>query len=444
MRGHLIRLGRYEAVFDVFAQTDCLRTSEVLPSCKITVDGHIVFSGRCTISKLIGKEDAVRVEMALGETGVHVDILPSGKKEDFERFLARWLTPYHLSSQFKVAIADFEILLSQLRSWLTQIEIKQSTRPQQEKELAAREILAGVGGKVISSIASQHGRIEDLFDRVPSDQRLAYRNYAWTRLSPYFLCAPFGDRTYRKPLGFAGDYEMMNMIQRNQPEGSSLYSKLIHLLLVRQWPAESVRNRVSHLKNSILDETARVTRSGRRARILNLGCGPACEIQEFVSEQVLSNEADFVLIDFNEETLRHASGRIQEAIDSNGRRTTVQTKQTSVQQLLRNALRPGAAPAEKYDLIYCAGLFDYLADNTCKALVNLFCSWLENGGLVVVANMNNSKPFQHFIESILDWYLIYRSADDLRKWTGALPGQQAVVIIEPTSVNLFLHVRNGA
>ena len=71
---------------------------------------------------------------------------------------------------------------------------------------------------------------------------------------------------------------------------------------------------------------------------------------------------------------------------------------------------------EQYDVIYCAGLFDYLSEATCKSLVQLFARSVTAGGLVVVANMNDSKPFRIFIE----WLLI---------------------IAEPTTVNLFLHVR---
>ena len=40
-------------------------------------------------------------------------------------------------------------------------------------------------------------------------------------------------------------------------------------------------------------------------RVLNMGCGPAREIQEFLAETPLCDEAQFTLLDFNEETVRH-------------------------------------------------------------------------------------------------------------------------------------------
>ena len=86
---------------------------------------------------------------------------------------------------------------------------------------------------------------------------------------------------------------MMNMIYRNQPEGRSLYEKLIHLLLVSQWPAKSVRNRIAHLGENIINETARVARAGKTARILNVGCGPAREVQDFLEGNAFERPGGF-------------------------------------------------------------------------------------------------------------------------------------------------------
>ena len=39
--------------------------------------------------------------------------------------------------------------------------------------------------------------------------------YLRRHLHPLLLCSPFAYRTYQKPLGYAGDYEMVNMIVRD-------------------------------------------------------------------------------------------------------------------------------------------------------------------------------------------------------------------------------------
>jgi extracellular factor (EF) 3-hydroxypalmitic acid methyl ester biosynthesis protein len=234
---------------------------------------------------------------------------------------------------------------------------------------------------------------------------------------------------------------MMNMIHRNQHEGRSLYEKLIHYLLVSQWPAQSVRCRVVHLGENIANETLRVTRSKRRIRILNVGCGPAWEIQDFLRGNLLSNRADFTLMDFNEETLIHANGELTALKRQFARRAGVQTQKVSVHDLLRREQQEKTARGEGYDMIYCAGLFDYLSTQTCRALIELWHDWLSPGGLMIIANINDTMPFRNFIEFILDWQLIYRDSDDMLSLVPGKALDATEVIMEKTTVNLFLHIR---
>jgi extracellular factor (EF) 3-hydroxypalmitic acid methyl ester biosynthesis protein len=134
---------------------------------------------------------------------------------------------------------------------------------------------------------------------------------------------------------------------------------------------------------------------------------------------------------------------LNEARHEFSRRATIKTVNLSVNQLLRRAVRQGSLElAGDFDLIYCGGLFDYLSAHTCTELVSLFHQNLQPGGLVLVANMNDAKPFRHFIEFVLDWQLIYRQPRDLEDFTpDHLRETAATVVAEPTSVNLFLHLR---
>ena len=101
---------------------------------------------------------------------------------------------------------------------------------------------------------------------------------------------------------------------------------------------------------------------------------------------------------------------------------------------------------EKYDYIYCAGLFDYLSDTVCKQLMNIFYEMLTPGGLLLATNatdvLNDLKPFRYSMEYILDWYLIYR---DKKRFATLAPDLAAPddikVIAENTGTNLFLEVK---
>jgi extracellular factor (EF) 3-hydroxypalmitic acid methyl ester biosynthesis protein len=447
MRAAILRLARYAVAFEFCNPAVGLRASEVLDKFKIVIDGRMVYSGRAVVGGLIDAGGRIICEVKLDDLGAETDFFlqPSGAAPDVEqsyaRFFRQWQKHYRISQEFKVQVMDIQAFLVATRQWLEQVEFdldlsRDSRQPEQKFEA-----LETIARRVISAFNAQHERFEELAYAVPEEHYGAHQEFVRRQWQPLFLCSPFGQRTFYKPLGYAGDYEMMNMIHRNQPEGGSLYEKLIHFLLVSQWPAQSVRNRVAHLKNHLLQETARVVRAGRRARILNVGCGPAREVQEFWKETPLANEADFVLLDFNEETLGYVRDQINQAKNQFSRQTGAETRRISVHQLLRqNAQQEQFGSEPGYDLIYCGGLFDYLSKPTCQSLMNLFYGWLRPGGTVIVANMNDSKPFRNFIEFVLDWQLIYRDSGKMLALVPERVRDAARVITEPTSVNLFLHL----
>ncbi|MFZ0826734.1 MAG: class I SAM-dependent methyltransferase [Verrucomicrobiia bacterium] len=447
-RGAILRLARYAVAFEFCNAAVVLRTSEVLDKFKIIIDGRMIYSGRAVVGGLIDAGTRIICEVKLDDLGAETDFFlqPTGAGPDgeqaYNRFFRQWQKNYRVSQEFKVQVMDIQAFLVATRHWLEQVEFDLGVGRDHRLPEEKSEALEAIARRVIAAFNVQHEKFEELAYAIPEEHYGAHQEFVRRQWQPLFLCSPFGQRTFYKPLGYAGDYEMMNMIHRHQPEGGSLYEKLIHFLLVSQWPAQSVRNRVAHLKDHLLQETARVVRAGRRARILNVGCGPAREVQDFLKETPLGNEVDFVLLDFNEETLSHASAQLNRLKGPFSQRTTVETRQVSVHHLLRQNAQPEPlADGAGYDLIYCGGLFDYLSEPTCQSLVNLFYDWLRPGGMVIAANMNDSKPFRNFIEFVLDWQLIYRDSGKMLALAPARVRDAARVITEPTSVNLFLHLR---
>jgi extracellular factor (EF) 3-hydroxypalmitic acid methyl ester biosynthesis protein len=443
-RANLSHLTRHAVTFEAVNLVTTLQTSEVLNNFKISASGRVIYFGRAVVSNVIHNGDALVCEAKLDDLGSDTAyFLPppeagSNFDEAYHVFFQAWQKNYRISDEFKVLVADVQSYLTSVRHWLEELEF--GLKNQIDRAKFENEILNAVAPKIISTFNGRHGRFEEIIYALPPEARGAHQNFVRRHWHKLFLGAPFAHRTYHKPIGYAGDYEMMNMIHRNQPEGNSLYEKLIHLLLVSQWPAKSVRNRITHLGENIHNETARIARAGKMARLLNIGCGPAWEVQEFLKTTPLSNQADFTLIDFNEETLLHAGKKLVDAKRQFSRSTQIRTQQISVYELLKRTQRHGNA-TEKFDLIYCAGLFDYLAPHTCHALLELWYDSLSPGGLLLIANMTDTKPFRHFIEFILDWQLIYRNSAEISSLVPGRCRETTNVIAEPASVNLFLHIR---
>jgi extracellular factor (EF) 3-hydroxypalmitic acid methyl ester biosynthesis protein len=173
--------------------------------------------------------------------------------------------------------------------------------------------------------------------------------------------------------------------------------------------------------------------------VFNLGCGPAVEIQRFLAKATANQNAEFTLLDFNDETVAQTQLKLNQLISEHGSGSTIQVIKKSVMQLLRSRSQ---FEDSHYDLVYCAGLFDYLQDPVCIKLVELFYELAAPGGLVLVTNVDASNPSRGWMECMVDWHLVYRNARQMNgllpKW---LPKDLTHVIAEPTSVNIFAEIR---
>src|ERR1022692_1907759 len=111
----------------------------------------------------------------------------------------------------------------------------------------------------------------------PAMWRVASR-YFHERFGALVDLSPFAARCFHKPLGYAGDFEMMNMVYRNESLGDTLFGRSLSRVLLDSDAGQAVRHRAHYLVGKI---TAAAVRGGphRSARILSVAAGPAMELQ---------------------------------------------------------------------------------------------------------------------------------------------------------------------
>lgn len=442
-----LRLAHCKIVFELFDTSSTLRTSEVLPEIKIIINNLEVYTGRGVVTSLVNVGTSLVCEARLDEQSFSFESLSSqsnGKSTNrFSVFLREWQKVYRVMPEFKVAVADMQTFLTDLRIWSDHVALEVAAAKPKNSIQTERQVVEELSQSMIPAFNSIHERLEEVSAKIDVDSRPVHQNFTARLLHPLVLCSPFASRTFQKPLGYAGDYEMVNMIVRDPFEGSSPFAKTLNAWFLDQWPAKAHRNRIVHLKRRLREECARGEREGRQIRILNLGCGPAREIQEFLAEDALSDYANFTLLDFNDETVQYTSDILNNLKQRHSRKTKMEIKRKSVHQVLKEGGRENSLPDErKYDFIYCAGLFDYLSDRTCKQLMEVFYGWLANGGLLTATNVDDCRPFRHMLEFILDWHLIYR---DAKKGATLLPEasspEWAHIEKDSTEVNVFIETR---
>jgi extracellular factor (EF) 3-hydroxypalmitic acid methyl ester biosynthesis protein len=249
-------------------------------------------------------------------------------------------------------------------------------------------------------------------------------------------------RAFEKPLGYAGDFEVVDMMFRDPFQGTSFFAKLLNSYALQLPPVMAHRNRIQYLETMLTRESLRVMTQGRQVKVFNLGCGPAREVQQFMASNSLSDHASFVLADFEERTLKHTERVLQDLKQGHQRRTQVKTIKISVAQLLKEHERRGRhGQGEKYDVVYCAGLFDYLTDAVCRQLMEVFYAMLTPGGLLVATNVDTHAAINQ-MECFLDWHLFYRDPARMRDVAPSQASHDAVVVKgDPTGANVFVEVR---
>ncbi|MGD0743767.1 MAG: class I SAM-dependent methyltransferase [Verrucomicrobiota bacterium] len=453
MQGVPAHVTRYVVAFELYNPNVVPRLSEVLNEFKIILQDRTIYSGRSVVRNVVDVGSAVVCEVTLDETHwmeveAGLNMTHNGQLvKEFNTFLNEWQKFYKVRSEFKVVIADMQTFLTDLRLWLDQVELQIRASPSAAWAQLERRVIDSLAEPAIRGIDAFIDRFEAIAAGLEVELQPAHRAYLRRQLHPLVLSSPFAYRAFHKPLGYAGDYQLVDMMVRAPYEGGTLFAKIMNVWLLGQLPSQAHRNRVAYLERKLLEETARVNGQGRTARIFNLGCGPAAEVQRFFAEERISERADLTLLDFNQETLQHLHKALREIEHKLSRRLSVRLVKKSVYQILREAGRTARRGSEnQYDFIYCAGLFDYLSDNVCKQLMNIFYEMLGPGGLLLATNVNDalniSRPFRYSMEYILDWHLIYRSRNRVAALApeGAV-ADDVVVKAEDTGTNVFLEVR---
>ncbi|KQR72976.1 methyltransferase [Rhizobium sp. Leaf384] len=233
-------------------------------------------------------------------------------------------------------------------------------------------------------------------------------------VAAYFHNDPFTRWSFEKPRGYSGDASLIDFIyghpdiatdvEAASPLGRTLYD------YTRNAPsAVAVRERRDLLTRTV-DETA--ASRGPETEVLAVAAGHLREAEASVAmrERRLKR---WVALDQDPlsvgRTMRNFQGTPVDAMDG------------SVRGLLKNDYSLG-----QFDLIYAAGLYDYLADKVAVKLTQTCLSMLKPGGTFLFANFSTEVPDDGYMETMMNWTLLLRSQSEM--WSiidASLDGKRA-------------------
>jgi SAM-dependent methyltransferase len=211
-------------------------------------------------------------------------------------------------------------------------------------------------------------------------------------LHDIFCECPLQRRAYQKPRGYAGDAPMLDFIYglTPAPAGTSTIGRRLFEQGLKSASCQSVRARKEILAE-IIDETAAKV---SRPRILSVACG---HLREGLDSQALrsGHVGELIALDQDAESLDLV------------RREYAGMPVTPFHGSARGILSRKVA-FSGLDLIYSAGLYDYLSDPVATRLNQTLFEMLLPGGKLLIANFAPNLVDIGFMEASMDWWLIYR------------------------------------
>jgi SAM-dependent methyltransferase len=222
---------------------------------------------------------------------------------------------------------------------------------------------------------------------------------------------PFTSRTFNKPRGYAGDAVMIDYIYTRNcrqsatdtvtPLGEQMFEFNINS------PAcAGVRARRDFVV-TVLDEMCEQI---DKPRILSVACG---HLREAGLSQAIKNgmSGEIVALDADALSL--------EVVAQAKYAPDVTTICNSIKALFR-----GSIAREKFDFIYSTGLYDYLDERLATRLTHRMFEMLNPGGRLLVANFLPDIWCAGYMETFMDWQLIYRDTAQMQALASTIPSNE--------------------
>jgi extracellular factor (EF) 3-hydroxypalmitic acid methyl ester biosynthesis protein len=226
---------------------------------------------------------------------------------------------------------------------------------------------------------------------------------------------PMTRHSFSKPRGYAGDADLLDIIYRHNSikpllDNATELGSTICDFASQVSSCRSVVYRREMIARRI-DEIAK-TRNG--CEVLAVACGHLREAE--LSDAIKSGSvARLVATDQDEQSLLVAQSYAMKVGNC------VSTARLSVKDFIRKRHE-----LAYFDLIYAAGLYDYLDAKTASRLTSRLFDLLKPGGRLLLGNFLDGLWEIPYMETYMDWRLIHRTEDEIKGFASEIdPGNCA-------------------
>lgn len=351
-----------------------------------------------------------------------------------------------LPAAWRASVTTLRLLLEGVKDLLDETENNLSSEPTPQ-DIDERELFETIFEKWGPRF---HGQLRELTEQTSAfdDEMIDLaRSYATRELLPLFYSCPMYRRVYEKPLGYAGDYQLMIYYFSETFSGETLYDRFLHFTGQNYPHSYAIQDRERLTREAVHAVIAR----GEPARVVSLACGPAIELQRLLREvEEIKAPLELVLIDQDEQTMHYCHDAVSREIVSRQRERQALIELNCLHLSIRQIIKPKDETEKRFvanvlrdvDLIYSVGLYDYLPEAVARALTTKLYSMLSPGGRLLVGNFSECPVSTWLGEFVLSWHLVYRKPEMMMGLARRLTPEPAKkeVIFDQTGLCLFLDI----
>ncbi|MBP9208321.1 MAG: hypothetical protein KBG28_30405 [Kofleriaceae bacterium] len=346
-----------------------------------------------------------------------------------------------LSAEFRAGLADVVQLLHEAARAFEELErtgVATDVRLDGDEQVLFAEIYELWRPRYHAALAGLY----QLAQAMPADTKALAEQVAHQVIYPLIEGCPMHRRSYEKPLGYAGDYQLMRMCFNERSSAPALFDRYLSYVAQRYPGVQAVIHRELTLRQAAREVVARGP-----LNVVSLASGPAIELQRVVADLPAGTEVRLTLIDQDEEALAYSHRALIALAASRGINLDLRAMHISIRQILKpkdaEEARAVEAAFEDAALIYSAGLLDYLPTPVAGNLFRTLYARLAPGGRLMIGNLQADPATTFLIGHVLSWHLVYRDEEAMRRFAEPLrPAPLSVGIVpDATGVCLFLDLR---
>ncbi len=221
---------------------------------------------------------------------------------------------------------------------------------------------------------------------------------------------------YRKPLGYSGDYIMMEYIYNYSGDhdylGSSSYEKLFNNYTCNIPISCSTFHRKRFLKEKIVETLGKKD----KAKILSVGCGSATELIELLNEGKVIKPILFTCLDSEKKVLDYIESRVRKIEMEKKQFFSMEYLCRDITSIIRDENLKNKL--KDCDLVYAFGIFDYLSDRMAKRLTKELYQLLQKESNLIICNVSSeNSSHRAYYELLGGWNMVHRTKEEMLAWT---------------------------